>query len=217
MISYDALCDEDKSLFLHVACFFDCELVDIVEGCLANSFSDVTQGLHVLAEKSLLSMDSGVIEMHKLLVQPGREIVRKQSVSEPGKRQFLYHAKDIGEALCDDKAESYNNVIGIDLPFSDGSEDDIACTSERAFERLSNLQFLRIGGDGINPRSLNSISRKLRLLSWIEFRMSCFPSSFNPKFLVQLDMRYSKFEKLWEKTQVSKYLYFILIRYNSYT
>ncbi|XP_033143142.1 disease resistance protein TAO1 [Brassica rapa] len=220
MISYDALSDEDKSLFLHIACFFDCELVDIVEGCLANSFLDVTQGLHVLAEKSLLSMDSGVIEMHKLLVQLGREIVRKQSVSKPGKRQFLYHAKDIGEVLSDDKAENFDNgatsnVIGIDLPFCDGSEEDIACTSERAFERLSSLQFLRICGDGINPRSLNSISQKLRLLSWIEFRMSCFPSSFNPKFLVQLDMRYSKLEKLWEKTQPLSNLKWMDLRFSA--
>lgn len=72
---YDALCDEDKSLFLHIACFFDGELVDIAEGCLAKCFVDWRHGLHVLAEKTLISIDLGIIKMSKLLVQLGRKIV----------------------------------------------------------------------------------------------------------------------------------------------
>nr|VDD55340.1 unnamed protein product [Brassica oleracea] len=75
---YDALCDEDKRLFLHIACFFNYEKVDMVEGCcLAKCFLDVRNGLRVLAEKSLIStnMDWGTIEMAKLLVELGRKIV----------------------------------------------------------------------------------------------------------------------------------------------
>lgn len=39
--------------------------------------------------------------MHNLLVQLGREIVRKQSIEEPGKRQYLVDARDICEVLTD--------------------------------------------------------------------------------------------------------------------
>ncbi|KAF8113217.1 hypothetical protein N665_0054s0032 [Sinapis alba] len=203
MFSYDALRDEDKCLFLHIACFFKYDPADKVESCLANSFSDVTQGLHVLAEKSLISMDSGRIEMHNLLVHLGREIVRKQSVSEPRNRLFLDNAKDIGEVLSDDKAEC-GSVIGIDLRSFDLNEETITCTSERALERLANLQFLRFDGDCTNlysPQCLNSISSKLRSLSWAHFLLSSLPSNFDPKFLVELDMQFSKLEKLWEGIQ----------------
>ncbi|KAF8085338.1 hypothetical protein N665_0671s0016 [Sinapis alba] len=189
--SYDALRDEEKSLFLHVSCFFNGESVDIVEGCLAKCFLDVKQGIRILAEKSLISIKMGMIDMAELLVQLGRKIVREQSVSEPGKRQFLNEAVDIDEVLCDDKSDS-RSVIGIDL------NDDIACT-ERAFERLSNLQFLRIIGYGVSLQSMNYISQKLRVLVWPWSEMTCFPSSFNPNFLVRLEMNSSKLEKLWEE------------------
>ncbi|CAN6986095.1 unnamed protein product, partial [Brassica oleracea var. botrytis] len=194
--SYDTLNDEDKSLFLHIACFFDGEPVDMVERCLEKCFEDVRQGLRVLYEKSLISIDYEMIHMAKLLVQLGRQIVRKEFVSEPGKLQFLNDAIDIGEVLSDDKAGS-SSVIGINLE----PDEKITWTSERAFERLSSLQFIRILGRGVNPLSMNYISRKLRVLIWPRFNMSCFPSSFNPEFLVELDMSYSKLEKLWKESK----------------
>ncbi|XP_056848326.1 disease resistance protein TAO1-like isoform X2 [Raphanus sativus] len=194
LISYDSLCDEDKLLVLHIACFFNGESV---EACLAKRFVDVTHGLRVLAEKSLISMEWGKIKMAELLVQLVRKTVRGQSVSEPGKRQFLNDAIDIEEVLSDYKADS-SSVIGI----NDETYGDITCTSKRAFERLYNLQFLRINSLGVNPQSMNHISQKLRVLIWHEFQMPCFPSSFNPKFLVKLEMPNSTLEKLWKKTQL---------------
>ncbi|KAF2579975.1 hypothetical protein F2Q68_00006069 [Brassica cretica] len=188
--SYDALRDEDKRLFLHIACFFNLEPVDIVEGCLAKCFLDVTQGVRVLVEKSLISIEYNRIEMAELLVHFGRNIVREQSDSQPGKHQFLNKPIDIHEVLSDDKSDS-GSVIGIDL------NEDTECTTERAFERLSNLQFLRIFGKGVNPQSMNYISQKLRVLIWLGSEMTCFPSNFNPKFLAKLHLQDSKLEKLW--------------------
>ena len=109
--SYDALNDEDKRLFLHIACFFSGEPVEMVERCLEKCFQDVRQGLRVLSEKSLIYSKSGLIMMSTLLFQLGRQIVQKESISEPGKRQFLNDAIDIGEVLSDDKAVSFE--IGI--------------------------------------------------------------------------------------------------------
>ncbi|XP_056854217.1 probable disease resistance protein RPP1 [Raphanus sativus] len=193
-LTYDTLHDEEKSLFLHIACFFAKESVDIVESCLATCFYNVTQGLHILVKKYQIHLYNGYIEMAELLVQLGRKIMREEHVSEPGKRRFLHDAKEIEEVLNDDKTGS-SNVRGIDL------NEDITCTSERAFERLSKLQFLRINGLGINPQSMNYIPKKLRVLSWRQFQLTCFPSSFNPNFLVKLEMQYSGLKKLWEGTQ----------------
>ncbi|XP_018448996.1 disease resistance protein TAO1 [Raphanus sativus] len=193
--SYDALCDEDKSLFLHIACFFYDELgeIEIVKSCLASCFLDVSQGLHILAEKSLITMKNGSIHMAELLLQLGRKIVREENVSEPWKRRFLHDAEDIEEVLNDDKIGS-SNVRGINLHW----KDYITCTNERAFKGLSNLQFLRINGLGISPQKEDYISQRLRVLIWDRSEMTCFPSNFNPKFLVKLEMPDSKHVKFWE-------------------
>ncbi|KAF3511380.1 hypothetical protein F2Q69_00008856 [Brassica cretica] len=167
--SYDALNDEDKRLFLHLACFFRGEPVDMVERCLEKCFEDVRQGLGILSEKSLIYSESGLIMMSTLLFQLGRQIVRKESINEPGKRQFLNDANDISEVLSDHKAGN-SSVIGITLE----PNEEITWTSERAFERFSNLQFLRILGRGVNPR----------------------------KFLVQLDMTSSRLKKLWKENKL---------------
>ncbi|KAH0894385.1 hypothetical protein HID58_056814, partial [Brassica napus] len=69
--SYDALCEEDQALFLHIACFFDDQHIDKVEECMIASTL-------------------------------GREIVRKQSPNEPGRRQFLVDDGDICQVLRND-------------------------------------------------------------------------------------------------------------------
>ncbi|KAG7583747.1 Toll/interleukin-1 receptor homology (TIR) domain superfamily [Arabidopsis suecica] len=201
--SYDALCDEDKDLFLHIACFFNHESIETLEDFLGKTFLDLAQRFHVLAEKSLISINSNYVEMHNSLAQLGREIVRKQSVREPGQRQFLVDARDIFEVLADDTADG-RSVVGIDLNLC--QNEDILNISEKAFEGMSNLQFLRFRDFGNRervclPQCLTYISRKLRLLHWIYFPMTCFPSKFNPEFLVELNMYYSKLEKLWEEIQ----------------
>ena len=71
----------------------------------------MTQGIRVLVEKSLISIEEERIKMSKLLVQLGRQIVQNESVSEPGKRQFLNDASDSGEVLSDDKAVSFEIAI----------------------------------------------------------------------------------------------------------
>ncbi|KAG7543766.1 Toll/interleukin-1 receptor homology (TIR) domain [Arabidopsis thaliana x Arabidopsis arenosa] len=211
--SYDALCDEDKDLFLHIACLFNNEEMVKVEDYLALSFLDVRQGLHLLAEKSLialeiLSTDYTRIKMHNLLVQLGRDIVRHkpghQCIRELGKRQFLVDARDICEVLTDNTGS--RNVIGILLEVENLSGQ--LNISERAFEGMSNLKFLRFHGpyDGESdklylPQGLNNLPRKLRLIEWSRFLMKCLPSNFCTKYLVELRMWNSKLQNLWQGNQ----------------
>ncbi|XP_019096684.1 PREDICTED: probable disease resistance protein RPP1 [Camelina sativa] len=204
--SYDALCEKDKDLFLHLTCFFNFGSIEIIESYLAKTFLDFRQGIDVLVEKSLVSIVSGYLEIDHLLVQLGREIVRKKYGTEPGKysirkpakRKFLVDSRDIFQVLSDDTADS-TSVIGLDLSLSETDDDEIDI-SERAFERMSNLQFLRISGACdvlFFPQSLNSISRKLRYINWMYFPMPSLPSNFDPKFLINLSMQMSQLEELW--------------------
>ncbi|CAA7058261.1 unnamed protein product [Microthlaspi erraticum] len=176
--SYEALDDEDKDLFLYIACLFTYERVEKLEEYLANNFLDVRQGLHVLAEKSLITITSqGMYMMHNMLVQLGREIVRKQSIREPGQRQFLVDPKDIFEVLTDDNKAGSRSVIGIDLNLYMIEEN--LNISERAFEGMTNLQFLRFSGH-------------------FDYHKRLFLPG---EFLMELVMCESKLEKLWEGIQ----------------
>ncbi|XP_023634081.1 probable disease resistance protein RPP1 isoform X2 [Capsella rubella] len=224
--SYDALCGEDKDLFLHIACFFNYHCVEKVEGYLAHKFFDVSQRLQLLAKKSLISIERGDIyngdrwiEMHNPLVQLGRDIVRhspgNQSINEPWKHQFLVDARDICEVLYDNTGTS--SVIGINFdPYKalDGMN-----ISERAFEGMSNLQFLRFNGPhgdqsdkSCLPQSLNYLSRKLILLEWNLFPMTFLPFNFCTEYLVALEMKDSNIQKLWEGHQSPRNLKWINLR-----
>jgi hypothetical protein len=212
--SYDALCEEDKDLFLHIACLFNNQEMVEVEDYLALSFLDVRQGFHLLAEKSLinlkfLSTNCTRIEMHNLLVQLGKDIVRHkpghQSICEPGKRQFLIDARDICEVLTDNTGN--RNVVGIFLEVR-----NLSCQlniSERAFDGMSNLKFLRFHdpyddeSDKLYlPQGLNNLPQKLRLIEWSRFPMTCLPSNFCTKYLVEIRMKNSKLQNLWQGNQV---------------
>ncbi|VYS59326.1 unnamed protein product [Arabidopsis thaliana] len=135
--SFDALSDEDKDLFLYIACFFNGIKLHKVEGVLAKKFLDVRQSLHVLVEKSLISINhSGLIETHTVLKQFGRETSRKQFVHGFAKPQFLVDARDICEVLNDDTIDS-RRFIGINLDYT---EEELNI-SEKALERMHDFQF----------------------------------------------------------------------------
>nr|XP_018484329.1 PREDICTED: probable disease resistance protein RPP1 isoform X2 [Raphanus sativus] len=207
--SYNALCDEDKNLFIYIACFFNDEWIERVEDFLAENFSNVRYGLHVLADKSLISIDRGWIRMHNLLARFGREIVRKQSIHGPGQqRQFLVDGRETCQILS---SNSYTpgsiNVIGIDCEYSE--IEGGLYKNDKAFEKMSNLQFLRVGDTHPRvqlPQSQKYLPGTLRLLDWDGFPMTCFPSNFNPEFLVEIYMPSSNLEKLWEGSQTIKNL-----------
>ncbi|CAN7079504.1 unnamed protein product, partial [Brassica oleracea var. botrytis] len=181
--SYDALCDEDNDLFIYISCFFNDEWIERVEEFLAENFSNVRYGLHVLADKSLIFIDRGWIRMHNLLARLGREIVRKKSIHGLRQRQFL--------------------VDGIDCKYAE--IEDRLYKNDKGFEKMSNLQFLRIGGTYPRvhlPQSLKYLPRTLRLLDWDGFPMTCLPPNFSPEFLVEIYMPSSNLEKLWEGSQI---------------
>lgn len=57
-----------------------------------------------------ISSDKRVM-MHHLLRKMGREIVRRQSVHEPGKRQFLIDAQEIYDVLADETVSPFIYVF----------------------------------------------------------------------------------------------------------
>ncbi|XP_020872799.1 LOW QUALITY PROTEIN: disease resistance protein RML1A [Arabidopsis lyrata subsp. lyrata] len=205
-VGYDKLSKKDQSLFLHIACFFNSKKFDHVTTLLADSNLDVSNGLKTLVEKSLISI-CWWIEMHRLLEQLGRQIVIEQS-DEPGKRQFLVEAEEIRDVL--ENETGTGSVIGISFDMSKNVKLSI---SKRAFEGMRNLKFLRFYKADFCPgnvslRILEDIDYlpRLRLLDWYAYPGKRLPPTFQPEYLIELHMKFSKLEKLWEGIQPLKNL-----------
>ncbi|XP_048630794.1 disease resistance-like protein DSC2 [Brassica napus] len=160
---------------------------------------DVDHGLHNLEQKSLISIEYGYLEMHRLLQQMGRDIVKKMT-EEIGKRQFLTDTKDISDLLEDeDTGTTGNKVIGLKLKlFMSWIEKDLRI-SKSAFKGMKNLQFLVIDSRNVRiPKDLSCLPNKLRFLEWHNYPLTFLPCKFSGKFLVELIMTDSKLKKLWD-------------------
>ncbi|KAH9726913.1 ADP-ribosyl cyclase/cyclic ADP-ribose hydrolase [Citrus sinensis] len=99
-ISFNELTPRVKSIFLDIACFFEGEDKDFLARILDDSESD---GLDVLIDKSLISISEKwadkLLQMHDILQEMGREIVRQESEKQPGKRSRLWDPKEIRRVL----------------------------------------------------------------------------------------------------------------------
>ena len=96
---YDGLDDKEKNIFLDIACFFKGEDKDYVMKILDGCGFFPLSGIRALIEKSLITISSNMLMMHDLIQEMGREIVRQQSLEEPGKRSRLWFYKDICDVL----------------------------------------------------------------------------------------------------------------------
>ncbi|XP_031253824.1 TMV resistance protein N-like [Pistacia vera] len=98
-ISYDGLDDEEKNIFLDIACFFKRWDINYVIDILGRYYISPYFGLSVLLDKSLVTTSGNLLEMHDLLQEMGWEIVRQESLKEPGKRSRLWHHEDVFHVL----------------------------------------------------------------------------------------------------------------------
>ncbi|KAK4259603.1 hypothetical protein QN277_005917 [Acacia crassicarpa] len=99
-ISYDCLQDGAKIIFLDVACFFKDETLNSLGEMVQACYSGARFYIDVLIDKSLVAIDeNGRLYMHGLIKQMGREIVRKEEPSNPGKHSRLFNYKDVLKVL----------------------------------------------------------------------------------------------------------------------
>ncbi|CAN6858715.1 unnamed protein product, partial [Brassica oleracea] len=196
--------EDDKALFRHIACLFNGDEVNYIE--LMLSELNASKSLEHLVDKSLIRKilsdnNTNSVEMHCLVQEMGKEMVRAQSKT-PGEREFLMDSKDVCNVLKD--GTGTQEVLGISLDLDDIDEAQI---HEKAFTRMSSLHFLKfykksLGGKkeviwGKLPKTLY-FPEELKLLTWPGYPMACMPSNFCPKNLVELRMPNSKLKSLWE-------------------
>ena len=101
-VSYNGLEEMVQGIFLDIACFFKGWKKDYVVHILNASDSHPSYGIQKLVDKCLITVDHGILLMHDLIQQMGREVVRQESrILE--KRSRLWHHEDGLEVLLGNK------------------------------------------------------------------------------------------------------------------
>ncbi|XP_062029615.1 TMV resistance protein N-like [Rosa rugosa] len=189
--SYSALEDPLREAFLDIACFLKGRHKVYVMQALDDSYLNPVHAIEVLEEKALINTDeSGKIWMHDLLEKMGKEIVRKESPEDAGRRSRLWFHEDVYRVLTENIGSNKVKGIRVELP----REDEI-CLSAKCFKKMKNLQLFI----NINARfsgEVNYLPNQLRFLDWLGFPAQSLPSNFNPQKLVKLDMPNSHISRL---------------------
>ncbi|KAJ4711219.1 Disease resistance protein [Melia azedarach] len=130
-ISFDGLDEQDKCIFLDIACLFVKmkmkreEVIDILKGCGFRAEIAIA----VLTAKSLIKViEDDTLWMHDQVRDMGRQIVREESLHDPGERSRLWDRDEIMTMLKLHKGT--RNIQGIVLDFKkETAKDSSASTS----------------------------------------------------------------------------------------
>ncbi|VVA31738.1 PREDICTED: TMV resistance [Prunus dulcis] len=191
-ISYDGLEEMQKKIFLDVACFHKFydkeEVIEILDSC---GFVGTRIVIHVLIEKSLLSISNTCLSIHDLIQEMAWEIVRQESFDEPGGRSRLWLHSDIIHVLTNNTGTE--TIEGIVLRLH---EFEAAHWNPEAFTKMCKLRLLKINNLrlSLGPKYLPN---SLRILEWSWYPSKCLPPSFQPVELAELRMQHSKIDHLW--------------------
>ncbi|KAM1030009.1 hypothetical protein FF1_033914 [Malus domestica] len=203
-VSFDALQDVEKKVFLDIACFFKGEDKDRVTRILESSCGyrpDID--IAVLMEKSLLTLFGRKLWMHDLIQELGWEIVRRECCEEPGKRSRLWLPKDIIHVFVNNEGTLAVEGIFLNLP-----KQEVVHVNVDPFSKMCKLRLLKISNVHF-PGSIRYLSNELQLLEWHAFPFNSLPSNFQSDKLVELRMHSSRIKQVWRGNKRWSMLQFI--------
>ncbi|KAK4487470.1 hypothetical protein RD792_005891, partial [Penstemon davidsonii] len=201
-ISYSSLPDEnDKELFLHIACFFVGKDKDYIVNILDECGFHTMVGIQNLINRCLLTIDLNLLRMHQSLRDMGREVVRQESPRRPEARSRLCHYRDSLNVLkfksgteatrgliLDMLVESRNNGTR-----SDGNDStNLSYNLETdAFKEMQNLELLQLDYVHLSG-SFKHLPKNLKWFRWHGFSLKSIPDNFPMDKLIALDMSNSR-------------------------
>ncbi|KAB2596586.1 protein suppressor of npr1-1 [Pyrus ussuriensis x Pyrus communis] len=220
--SFDGLDRKEQNIFLDIACFFKGMKKDYATEILDSCGFYPHAGIGVLIDRALITVSvNGELGMHDLLEEMGREIVRQESIEEPGRRSRLWSYEDVYHVLTQNTATQAVQSIILELSCSDE-----VCFNAEVFVSMTQLRLLKISQKSSFLKhedceqhligNFKFLSRKLRCLLWNGFPLKTLPSNCQFKNLVDLDMQSSLIDRLWEGTQTLERLKFINLSYCQY-
>ncbi|KHN43090.1 TMV resistance protein N [Glycine soja] len=208
-ISYDALEEKDKEIFLDIACFSGQHYFeDNVKEILNFRGFNPEFGLQILVDKSLITISYGKIYMHDLLRDLGKCIVREKSPKEPRKWSRLWDCEDLYKFMSSNKeAKNLEAIVVEDEPgmFSETTMRFDALSKIKNLKLLILPRYYEKGLSTIEEEkfsgSLNYLSNELGYLIWHFYPFNFLPKCFQPHNLVELNLSGSNIQHLWDSTQ----------------
>ncbi|CAN8231344.1 unnamed protein product [Cochlearia groenlandica] len=202
--SYEELDDEQKRIFLDIACFFRSEKADFVSSILKSERVNAAAVMRELEDKCLVTVSYNRLEMHDLMHAMAKEVGYESSIKRAGKRSRLWNHNDIRYVL--EQKTGTECVRGIFLNMSNVQKINL-CPD--VFRRMSNLKFLKFHNSHCSQRCdndlkfqfskvLDNFPRELVYLHWQGYPYEYLPLEFNPEELVDLNLRSSHIKQLWE-------------------
>ncbi|QCD87430.1 maintenance of ploidy protein MOB1 [Vigna unguiculata] len=197
-ISFDSLENLEKEIFLDIACFFSnrngYSWKPTVKRLLEyrQFYPDI--GMKVLIEKSLISCQNKEIEMHDLLKELGKNIVREKAPKEPSKWSRLWSYKDFQKVMKLNKEAKNVEAIVIQQNENEFVQERIRVD---ALSKMGHLELLSLNNVKCFG-TLDYISNELRYLYWDPFPWMSLPSTFHLDQLVELILPRSNIKQLWK-------------------
>ncbi|KAD5802376.1 hypothetical protein E3N88_13736 [Mikania micrantha] len=195
-MSFDALLFEnDKELFKHIACFFVGIDRDVTETILNSCDRNARYGITNLIERCLLSIRwNNKLEMHSLIQEMGRDLVRQESPNRPWERSRIWCYEESFKVL--EQKQGTGNLVGLVLDMRMLDKEKLRRSLQLktdALSKMDKLKLLQLNYVKING-SYENVSKELRWLCMHGFHLKSIPSELPLEKVVVLDMSYSKIE-----------------------
>ncbi|RDX98860.1 Disease resistance protein RML1B, partial [Mucuna pruriens] len=205
-LSYNDLGQDEKEIFLDIACFFHgLKLkVNYVSLLLKDHDYSVDAGLERLKDKALVNISpKKIVSMHDTIQETAWQIARFEV---PGSKSRLWDPDNIYQVLQYNKGNEDIRSIVIDL-----SRIKQLHLDPHVFIKMSQLRFLDFyhnegssnflqGQGGLYfPQGLESLPNELRYLHWTHYPLESLPSNFSAENLVELNLPNSQVKKLWHE------------------
>ncbi|KAI5419823.1 disease resistance protein RPV1 isoform X1 [Lathyrus oleraceus] len=190
-ISYDGLDEQEKCIFLDIACFFlqtemkRGDVIDILRGCGFRGEIAMT----ILVQKCLIKIrHDNTLWMHDQIRDMGRQIVMDENHVDPGMRTRLWDRAEIMSVLKSNKGTRC--IQGIVLDFKKRSiivaeKFNEVILDTKSFEPMVTLRLLQINNLSLEGKFLPD---ELKWLQWQGCPLECIPLDTLPRELTVLDL-----------------------------
>ncbi|KAL6179288.1 hypothetical protein ACLB2K_050804 [Fragaria x ananassa] len=190
-ISFDAIDESQKNIFLHICCFFigmDKEyVIQILMGCGFSSEIEIS----VLQQRCLVTVsEKNKLMMHGLLRDMGREVVREESPKRPERSSRLYRQEDVIDVLTETEGFALNLQRSDNMSFS-----------TEAFRNIKRLKLLQLNYVQLTGHC-DQFPRKLSWLCLRGYSPEVIQNEFlSETCLISLDLRCSNLIRFWEHSK----------------
>ncbi|KAF8020069.1 hypothetical protein BT93_G0692 [Corymbia citriodora subsp. variegata] len=203
-ISYDALEDEHKEIFLDIACSFIGKRRKFAM-YMSDNHGYASQGIKELKLRSLAKIeDDGKLSMHYQLRGLGKDIIRTGRGPESRTYSGLWIDEEAFRVLTEKKEttimEAICHIEYSDHPFLDyGPADHPRTYMNEQFEKLQRLRFVRLR-NSTSSEDFDKLFSEVRWIQWfcIQSNLSFCSTKLHLPKLVVLQLSYSSITEDWK-------------------